>query len=125
MRRASYLVLAAASSPALARPLTGGAAPNISALRVVLALILCLAAAFAVILLLRKRLGTSMPAGPDGGFSALLRQDRRIAVLEARRLSAHADICLVRCDGTEYLLLCGPAGTEVLSRTPTPGEGSE
>lgn len=41
-------------------------------------------------------------------FSSAPAPSRRIKILESRRLSAHADICLCQVDGEEYLLALGP-----------------
>lgn len=97
--------------------LGGGAGPAVSLPQVLAALMLCLAAAFAAALLLRRR---GLSAGWPGlrGLTSALAASSRIAVIETRRISAHADLCLLRCGGVEYLILCGPAQAQVLSQSP-------
>ena len=110
---------------AQAQQLGGGAAPAISIVRILAALTVCIAAAFALALVIRarargdgQRLKSFSVAGLlSTGFGVA----RRIEIIEVRRVSPHADVCLMRCDGTEYLLVCGSAGYEVLSRTLLPG----
>jgi hypothetical protein len=64
--------------------------------------------ALAVVLAMR-RLGTAklMRIGHTG--------NAKISVLEAKRLSVHADVCRMACDGREYVLVVGPAGATVIS----------
>jgi len=91
----------------------GGASPDISMIRILAALLVCLAAAFALALVIRARKGAIRPLA-KGWLSGAIAGSRRIAVVETRRATPYADICLVRCDGEEYLLLCGPSGQLVL-----------
>ena len=114
--RRTWLSLASGccAAPALSQRLGGAAAtPDLSIGRILAALVLCVAAAFALVLLIRAR-SSAMP-----GASPIRRRlgsaaSRRIRVIETRRASAHADLCLIECDGDEYLLLCGPAVHTVL-----------
>ena len=46
------------------------------------------------------------------------RAERRIAVIESRRISPHADLCLLRCDGQEYVILSSATGQQVLREGP-------
>lgn len=84
--------------------LGGGGALNLSLTRIVLSLLLCLmlAAAAAVGL---KRSGGRFDLKRLRTLVGRLPARQRIEVLEVRRASQHADICLIRCDGREYLLL--------------------
>jgi hypothetical protein len=101
---AGGLMLAAAPAR-----LGGGAALDISLTRIVVALLVCLTLAALAALLLRR----------SGGRIVLpLRADRRIAVIESRRISPHADLCLLRCDGHDYLILSSAAGQQVLRQGP-------
>lgn len=100
---------------AFAQPgrLGGGGTLNLSLTRIVMALILCLMlavlAAFAL-----KRGGGRVDLSRLRGLVRTLPAERRIEVLETRRVSQYADICLVRCDGREYLFLCAPQQQTVL-----------
>jgi hypothetical protein len=91
----------------------GGASPDISIIRILAALLVCLAAAFALALVIRARKGSIRPLG-KGWLPGAMAGSRRIEIVETRRATPYADICLVRCDGEEYLLLCGPSGQSVL-----------
>ncbi len=118
-----FAVLAViAANPALAATprLAGGGALDISLTRIVLALLLCMAAAVAAVLILKGKGGRL----DLSGFRAIARvhADRRIAVLETRRISAHADACLLRCDGIDYLILSSANQQQVLRETPAATE---
>lgn len=90
-----------------------GGTPDISVIRILAALLVCLAAAFTLALMIRARNGGLRLSG-KGWLSGAIARSRRIEVIETRRASPHADICLVRCDDEEYLLLCGPSAQSVL-----------
>lgn len=94
----------------------GGDGPDISAARMVAAVLICVAAAFALAFAVRGR-GKSAVSSRRHWLSGAIAGSRRIEVVEARRLSSFADICLIRCDGTEYLLVCGASGQQVLRRS--------
>lgn len=91
----------------------GGAALDISVVRIFAALVLCLAAAFGLVLAIRARKGAVRP-WRLGWFSGAMAGSRRIKIVETRRATPFADICLIHCDGEEYLVLCGPSGQTVL-----------
>ncbi|WP_230635828.1 hypothetical protein [Sphingomonas sp. Leaf4] len=111
------LAASAASAPRLA----GGGALDISLTRIVAALVLCLmAAALAAILL--KRGGGRIDLSRLGMLRRTVRE-RRIAVIESRRISPHADLCLLRCDGNEYLILSSATGQQIVRARPV-GEGA-
>lgn len=93
------------SVPAFARPrLGGGGAPDISFARVTAALVLCLIVAVLAALLL-KRGGGKVDLASLRTLLKGVRDDRRIDVIETRRISQHAEICIVRCDDREYVIL--------------------
>lgn len=113
LARALSLLAAGSPVPALAQKLGGASEPEISFVRILGALVLCIGAAVAMALLISKR---GLPGKSWGeGIRAKLRSRSRIMVIEARRISPHADVCLIRCDGKEYLLICGPGDIRVLS----------
>lgn len=103
----------------------GGASTDISIIRILAALLVCLAAAFALALVIKARRGGIRPLGKEW-LPRAIAGSRRIEIVETRRATPYADICLVRCDGEEYLLLCGPSGQTVLrwphGAHPAPGE---
>lgn len=104
------LTVAAAAEAAEPGGLGGGEDLSIPVWRILAAFLLCVALAFAAILVLRRR----RPGAPLPSFPRLPVRARRIEVLETRRLSPHADISLVRENGREYLLLLSAGGGQVL-----------
>ena len=113
LARSAFVVAAlSGAAPALANRLATGGSANISIGRILAALVLCLFAAAAMVLVLRQRgLGTA----PSLRRLAQFGQRGRMRVLEVRRLSVHADLCLVQFDNTEILILCGSGGVQVLA----------
>ncbi len=111
------LLAAIAPGAASAQQLGGAAALPVSPIRVAAALLFCLAAVFAIVMLLRRRqTGSALPL--LSSFLPKLNARSRIRIIEARRLSPFADLCIVRCDDCEYVVLCGQAGIELLKTTP-------
>ncbi|WP_322966402.1 hypothetical protein [Sphingomonas fuzhouensis] len=106
------LVTMLAAAPAR---LGGGGALDVSLGRIVSALLVCLLLAGAAALLLKR-------GGGRIDWTALRRwqavPERRIAVIETRRISAHADICLFRCDDEDFLILSSATAQRVLRRSP-------
>ena len=94
-----------------AQQLGGGGAPDISLVRVFLALLVCLIVAVLAVWLLRQRIkgGGTLPL-----FTRFGTTNARIRLIETRRVAPQSDVCLVECDGQEYLLLLSPAGASVL-----------
>jgi len=84
--------------------LGGGGPLNLSLTRIVSALILCLMVA-ALAALALKRGGGRIDLSRMRGLISALPAKRRIEPIETRRISQYADLCLVRCDGEEYLIL--------------------
>lgn len=104
---AGLAVLLVHAPVALAQPgrLGGGGSLNLSLTRIVMALLLCLMLA-ALAALALKRGGGRIALPRLRGLVAALPAQRRVEVLETRRVSQYADVCLLRCDGREYLVLC-------------------
>ena len=102
-----------ASAPALASGrLGGGEELGVSLGRIVGALLVCLLVAGLAVLVLRQRAGK----GDLHLFAAALKaRPRALDVVETRRLSQHADICLIRHAGREYLLLLMAGSARILS----------
>jgi hypothetical protein len=117
---ASVYVLTAAPSAMAASPkLGGGDDLGVSLWRVVAALIACLIVALLAILMVRQR-GGQMRLPAWAGKLEL--RPRAIRVVEARRLSPHADICLVQHAGREYLLLLMAGRAQVLRESDAPAD---
>jgi flagellar biogenesis protein FliO len=106
------LIQTAAAHPAR---LGGGAAVEVPVLRIVVALILCAMVAVLAALWLKRR----------GGWLRVPSLRAGIEVVESRRLGQHADLSLVRVQGREYAILCGPHQHRILSSAalPVPGAG--
>ncbi|MCW4463804.1 hypothetical protein OK349_19030 [Sphingomonas sp. BT-65] len=102
--------------------LGGGGGLDLSLTRIVLSLLLCLGIALSVILLL-KRNGGRMNAAALRGLLKGIRTDQRVRVIESRRISAHADFCLVRCDDVEYVILSSTREQKLLREQPAAGRG--
>ena len=118
---AAFLSMSAAPSWAIAAPLGGGQGPDVSLVRVLAALLFSLIVAAAAILLIRHRGGRVDLAGLFARFES---RRRAIHVVETRRLSPHADICVVRHGGSEYLLLLMAGDARVLSERPEAGDAA-
>ncbi|MGQ0661110.1 hypothetical protein [Sphingosinicella sp.] len=108
--------MAATSGPALANSarLGGGDDLNVSLGRIVAALLVGVVLIVLSVLLIRQRGGKVDLAIL---FGRVRLRPRDIDVVETRRLSPHADICLVRYRDQEYLLLLGAGHGRVLSCT--------
>lgn len=104
----SLLLATAAATPHL-----GGASGSpASFVRVVASLIICLIIAALAALLIRQRSGAiDLPSA----LRRLAPKPGRIEVVETRRVSPHADVCLLRHGNCEYLLLLQAGSAQVLS----------
>ena len=118
------LVLLGWGIPALAtegRLGGGGGDVSVSIWRILAALVICTLVAVAAVLVIRKRgIGSGKPL-----LAGLPRRVRQIDVVETRRLSAHADISLVRQGGHEYLILLFAGGSRVLRVGASPAPADE
>lgn len=94
--------------------LGGGGGEPVSFVRVAASLAICLIVAVLAVLLVRQRSG-----GMDlaGALRRIAPRAGRVEVIETRRLSPHADVCLLRHDDREYLLLLQAGRTRVLRET--------
>ncbi len=106
-----------AATPALAGGgrLGGGQPLEVSLGRIVAALVICIIIAVLAALLIRQRAGK---LDLYALFGRLQSRPRAIEVVETRRLSPHADICVVRHSGREYLLLLLAGNARILSEQP-------
>ena len=114
----AYL-LSAVPASAQAGKLGGGGTLDISLTRIVMALLLCLMLA-ALAALALKRSGGRVDLTQMRRLFTALPAERRIDVVETRRVSQHADVCLLRCDGREYLILCAQQQQTVLRESACP-----
>lgn len=90
--------------------------------RVIGAFIFCIALALGTAFALRRRLDLGAAPiiwglGPKLFGPPL---DRRMKLVELLRLTHQVDVCLVRCDGQDYLVAVSPAGVVSLSGGPLP-----
>lgn len=116
---AATLALAPGVACAAGHRLGGGGAVDVSLGRIVLAFVICIIVAVLAILLIRQRGGKIDLAHL---FAHLEPRARVIQILETRRLNPHSDICLVRHDDREYLLVLQAGATHVLRERPWTAE---
>lgn len=118
--------IALSSTPALAGSrLAGGGELDLSILRIAMSLLLCLALAAAIILLLKRNGGRISLTGLRNLLSNGSPSGQRIRVIESRRISVHADLCVVRCDDVDYVILSSSQHQHVLRQTPAAEAPSE
>lgn len=98
--------------------LGGGGGLDLSLTRIVISLLLCLAIAASVILMLKRNGGQLNLDGLRALVAKRGPSTQRITVIETRRISVHADLCLVRCDGIDYLILSSAQTQQLLRQTP-------
>ena len=110
------ILLAVASNAASAAGHLGGGGVDIPVGRILISLLACLMIAALAILLLRQKGGKDIRLT----LGRLSPRPGAIEVVEARRLSLHGDVCLVRHDGREYLLLVQGGDSRVLRERDVP-----
>lgn len=109
-----------AAAPAAAQRLGQGTGTEVPIWRVLGALVLCLGLAAAAAVILRRRL-----RGP--GPMAFGRA-RRLQLVEILRLSHQVDLCVVSCDGGEFLVAATPHGAALIKdglAPPAPADAME
>lgn len=94
--------------------LGGGGDLDVSLGRIVAALVVSIIVAVLAALLIRQRRGRSDLRTLFARFEL---RPRAIEVVETRRLSPHADICVVRHGGRQYLLLLMAGASQLLSES--------
>lgn len=109
------------STPVMAQSgrLGGGGTVDVSMTRIVMALLLGTMLAVLAALLL-KRGGGRLDMAAARRLFTTLPTARRIQIIESRRVSQHADLCLVRCDSDEYLILCSAQHQQILRAREAP-----
>ncbi|PSJ42199.1 flagellar biosynthetic protein FliO [Allosphingosinicella deserti] len=120
---AGLAALLLCAGPALANGLGRGEALDISLGRIVAGFLVSVGVAAAAIFVLRQRRGGGGPIRLPSWRLALRQPE--IQVVETRRLSQHGDICLVRNQGREYLLLVTAGQSRILRETELPPAGTE
>jgi hypothetical protein len=121
---AAAIVGLMAATPVAAQRLGGGTAVAIPVGRIIAALLLCALLALAAAVAIKRRGGRI----DLGGWSKLLAKatpPRRIEIVETHRASQYADICLIRCDAREYLVLCSSTVQTVLAVDGAPAASSQ
>ncbi|WP_447726053.1 hypothetical protein [Sphingomonas koreensis] len=103
---------------ASAKELGGGGQLDLSLTRIILSLLLCLGIAVSVILLVKRNGGRVNVGALRGILTGGLPADQRIRVIESRRISQHADLCLVRCDDIDYVILSSAQQQQLLRELP-------
>jgi len=116
---AGAALIAAAPALAAGGRLGGGQPLEVSLGRIVAALVICIIIAVLAVLLIRQRAGK---VDLYALFGRLQTRPRAIEIVETRRLSPHADICVVRHSGREYLLLLLAGNARILSEEPIAGQ---
>ena len=106
-RVAGGAFLLCAAAPAFAQRLGQGTGTEVPIWRVLGALALCLALAVAAAYFLRRRMGGAMPLA--------MGRVRRLQLVETLRLSHQVDVCLVRCDGAEFLVAASAQGATTIN----------
>lgn len=105
-------------APALAQRLGQGAGAEVPVWRVLGALAFCLVLAVAAAILLRRRL--------NGPGRAAFGRARRLQLVESLRLSHQIDLCVVSCDGAEFMLAATPHGATLIKPDlPQPPAGEQ
>ena len=108
-----------AGAPVSAATLGTATAPGVPWLRIVFAFAFCIGLAFAAIWLLRMHREGRIAQSAAGWLPTRgARAQRQIEVIETRRISAHADVCLLQWQGRSYLLLVGQSGVSLIDSDP-------
>jgi hypothetical protein len=94
------------AGPAFAQRLGQGEGAEVPVWRVLIALLLCLGLAVAAAFVLRRRLGGPGPAG--------FGRTKRLQLVETLRLSHQVDLCVVACDGGEFMVAATPHGATLI-----------
>ncbi len=118
MRNAAILLaLGMLAEPAAAAVLATGTGPSIPWGRLFVVLAFCLVLAWGAIVFVRHYQNRSVANPLEGLFGrAKAGLPRRIRIIETRRASQHADLCLVECDGQTYLLALTAQSVTVLEQ---------
>ena len=105
-RIAAALTLLLLAAPVFAQRIGQGTGTEVPIWRVLIALALCLGLAVGAAYVLRRRLGGAMSLG--------MGRSRRLQLVESLRLTPQVHICLVSCDGAEFLVAASPQGAAAI-----------
>lgn len=101
-----------------AQTLGQGSDDGISLWRVLAALLLCLVLAVVGGFALKKRLDGSTPT-----LATLFKRGpttrRRLKLVESLRIGTQVELCIVTCDGREFLVATSTQGVQLLQRLPS------
>ena len=111
------ILLQVAGNGAVVANRLGGGGVDIPVARIFASLVACLLIAVFAILFLRQRGGKSDLRASLGRLAA---RHGEIEIVEVRRVSLNGDICLVRHDGCEYLILVQVGTSTLLRERPVP-----
>jgi hypothetical protein len=107
------------ATQAFAQHLGSGPDVDVPWWRLLAVLGLCLVLAAAAIYVARsRRSGAGPPRWPANLAEAaklLSPPDRRLRLIETVRLSHQTDVCLIACDGAEFIVAASPQGGFVIS----------
>jgi flagellar biogenesis protein FliO len=92
---------------------------EISVGRVFAALLLCLFVAVAVIVMIKVRPGAKPSLSLQDFRMRFRKPSTELKLIESRRISAHADICLLKYHENEYLVACGPGHIVLIDKVAT------
>ncbi len=107
-RGASILLMLPIATPGLAQKLGQGQGDDISILRIILVLLLCLGLAAGAAFVLRARMGHAPIAW------RLKHPKRRLELRDSLRLPNQVDLSIIRCDGEELLVATSSKGLIVV-----------
>jgi flagellar biogenesis protein FliO len=105
-KMAGFGALFLVAAPALAQRIGQGTGTEVPVWRVLGALALCLGLALAAAFVLRRRLGGPLPLA--------MGRARRLQLVETVRLGPQVHLCLVSCDGTEFLVAASAQGATTI-----------
>jgi len=109
------VAMLALPGPALAAPLATGGGFELPLLRLVLGFLFCVMVAVLAALALKR----GMIRVPLNGkaLAVFTPRPREIEIREARRVSAHADLCAIAWRGRDYLIVVGAQGSVTVLET--------
>jgi len=101
------------AGPACAQTLGQAGEPQIAWWRLAGALLLCLGLGIAGAFVLRARVGAGGPTSLPWRFAST--PSKRLRVIERVLVSPQADVCLIGCDGAEYLIAVSSQNVQLIA----------
>lgn len=103
------------SSAAHAQTLGGGQSFEPPVLRLAIGLLLCSLLAIVAAMMIKHFTHGGVRLKSNSSLASLLRLPaRKLRVVESQRISPHADLFLVVCDGRQYLIIASSGAATVL-----------